>query len=142
MLPSPSRNPARYAFCVDEKFICDFPRYYPIHKYYEQILFNVFLIFITHPRLIRCDKDFIDMSRFVHLRISAKSRRVNVCTRDSDRSNVDTISTSGRSEPSSRALLIGEQPNAWELLHPRAKASRHRGAEHCRRYGRSDNTSL
>ena len=33
---------------------------------------------------------------------------------------------SRRSEPSSRAFLIGEQPNAWELLHPRAKASRHR----------------
>jgi hypothetical protein len=40
---------------------------------------------------------------------------------------------SRRSEPSSRATLIGEQPNAWELLHPRAVASRHRGAEHCRR---------
>ena len=49
---------------------------------------------------------------------------------------------SRRSEPSSRAVLIGEQPNAWELLHPRATASRHRGAEHCRRCGRSDNTSL
>src|ERR1019366_9550286 len=47
---------------------------------------------------------------------------------------------SRRSEPSSRAVLIGEQPNAWELLHPRATASRHRGAEHCRRCGRSDNT--
>ena len=49
---------------------------------------------------------------------------------------------SRRSEPSSRALLIGEQPNASELLHPGAVASRHRGAEHCRRCGRSDNTSL
>ena len=43
------------------------------------------------------------------------------------------LSNLGRSEPSSRATLIGEQPNAWELLHPRAVASRHRGAEHCRR---------
>ncbi len=33
---------------------------------------------------------------------------------------------SRRFEPSSRALLIGEQTNAWELLHPRARASRHR----------------
>ena len=31
---------------------------------------------------------------------------------------------SRRFEPSSRALLIGEQTNAWELLHPRARASR------------------
>jgi hypothetical protein len=31
-----------------------------------------------------------------------------------------------RSEPSSRTFLIGEQPNAWDLLQPRAKVSRHR----------------
>ncbi len=49
---------------------------------------------------------------------------------------------SRRSEPSSRTLLIGEQPNPWELLHPQDRASRHRGAEHCRRYGRSGSTSL
>ena len=35
--------------------------------------------------------------------------------------------------PSSRGTLIGEQPNAWELLHPRAVPSRHRGAERSRR---------
>jgi len=44
--------------------------------------------------------------------------------------------------PSSRALLSGEQPHAWELLHPRARASRHRGAERGRRCGRSGLTSL
>ena len=48
----------------------------------------------------------------------------------------------GRFEPSSRTFLMGEQPNAWELLHPRAKVSRHRGAELHRRYGRLDATSL
>ena len=37
---------------------------------------------------------------------------------------------------------MGEQPNAWELFHPRAKASRHRGAELRRRCGRSGATSL
>src|SRR3989338_3933782 len=31
-----------------------------------------------------------------------------------------------RSEPSSRNTLIGEQPNPWELLHPRDVLSRHR----------------
>src|SRR3989338_6369624 len=31
-----------------------------------------------------------------------------------------------RSKPSSRNFLIGEQPNAWDLLQPRAKLSRHR----------------
>lgn len=47
-----------------------------------------------------------------------------------------------RFEPSSRTFLIGEQPNAWDLLQPRAKVSRHRGAEHRRRYGRLGGTSL
>ena len=49
---------------------------------------------------------------------------------------------SRRSEPSSRAFLIGEQPNPWELLHPQDKTSRHRGAELRRRCGRSGGTSL
>ena len=31
-----------------------------------------------------------------------------------------------RSEPSSRNILIGEQPNPWELLHPQDMLSRHR----------------
>ena len=44
--------------------------------------------------------------------------------------------------PSSRTSLNGEQPYAWDLLQPRAEMSRHRGAEHCRRFGRLGNTSL
>ena len=51
-------------------------------------------------------------------------------------------SESKRSEPSSRITLIGEQPNPWELLHPRDVMSRHRGAELRRRYGRLGGTSL
>ena len=31
-----------------------------------------------------------------------------------------------RSEPSSRTLLTGEQPDPWELLHPQDRMSRHR----------------
>ena len=42
---------------------------------------------------------------------------------------------SRRSEPSSRATLIGEQPNPWDLLQPQDVMSRHRGAKRCRRYG-------
>ena len=49
---------------------------------------------------------------------------------------------SRRSEPSSRAALIGEQPNPWELLHPQDATSRHRGAEPRRRCGRLGVTSL
>ena len=41
---------------------------------------------------------------------------------------------SRRSKPSSRATLIGEQPNPWELLHPQDVTSRHRGAKPPRRY--------
>ena len=41
---------------------------------------------------------------------------------------------SRRSKPSSRTALIGEQPNPWDLLQPRDKVSRHRGAELRRRY--------
>ena len=44
--------------------------------------------------------------------------------------------------PSSRTFLIGEQPNAWQLLHRRAKVSRHRGAELRRRYELLGGTSL
>src|SRR3954469_20395001 len=38
-----------------------------------------------------------------------------------------------RSEPSSRATLIGEQPNPWDLLQPQDVTSRHRGAKPPRR---------
>ena len=38
-----------------------------------------------------------------------------------------------RSEPSSRATLMGEQPNPWDLLQPQDVTSRHRGAKPPRR---------
>src|SRR5574344_1269994 len=40
---------------------------------------------------------------------------------------------SRRSEPSSRATLIGEQPNPWDLLQPQDVTRRHRGAKPPRR---------
>ena len=49
-------------------------------------------------------------------------------TADKDRT------VSRRSEPSSRATLIGEQPNPWDLLQPQDVTSRHRGAKPRRRY--------
>src|SRR5574344_664737 len=39
---------------------------------------------------------------------------------------------SRRSEPSSRATLMGEQPNPWKRLHLQDVTSRHRGAKHYR----------
>ncbi len=49
---------------------------------------------------------------------------------------------SRRSEPSSRAALIGEQPNPWDRLQPQDAMGRHRGAKPPRRYGRSEAISL
>ena len=48
-------------------------------------------------------------------------------TEDRDRT------VSRRSEPSSRAILMGEQPNPWDLLQPQDVTSRHRGAKPPRR---------
>ena len=49
---------------------------------------------------------------------------------------------SRRSEPSSRSVLIGEQPNPWDLLQPQDTLSRHRGAKLPRRYERLGAISL
>src|SRR5206468_8833914 len=49
---------------------------------------------------------------------------------------------SRRSEPSSRAALMGEQPNPWDLLRPQDATSRHRGAKPCRRCGLLGRMSL
>src|SRR5262245_18474030 len=50
-------------------------------------------------------------------------------TEDRDRT------VSRRSEPSSRATLMGEQTNPWDLLQPQDVTSRHRGAKPRRRFG-------
>ena len=68
--------------------------------------------------------------RFVHpgplvLRIAL----FNFPTPTSDRDRT----VSRRSEPSSRATLMGEQPNPWDLLQPQDAMSRHRGAKPLRR---------
>src|ERR1051325_3762207 len=49
---------------------------------------------------------------------------------------------SRRSEPSSRAALMGEQPTPWDLLQPQDATSRHRGAKPPRRYGLLGEISL
>jgi hypothetical protein len=54
----------------------------------------------------------------------------NIPTPTTDRDRT----VSRRSEPSSRATLIGEQPNPWDLLQPQDVTSRHRGAKPPRRY--------
>ena len=54
-------------------------------------------------------------------------RKFLASTTDRDRT------VSRRSEPSSRATLMGEQPNPWDLLQPQDVTSRHRGAKPPRR---------
>src|SRR3989339_1662482 len=49
---------------------------------------------------------------------------------------------SRRFEPSSRAALMGEQPNPWKLLHLQDATSRHRGAKLPRRYELLEEISL
>src|SRR6185436_382161 len=49
---------------------------------------------------------------------------------------------SRRSKPSSRAALMGEQPNPWDLLQPQDATSRHRGAKPPRRCERLGEISL
>ena len=69
-------------------------------------------------------------SRCVHsgpLVLGANPFKYPTPTMDRDRT------VSRRSEPSSRATLIGEQPNPWDLLQPQDVTSPHRGAEPFRR---------
>ncbi|CAL6446059.1 unnamed protein product [Bathycoccus prasinos] len=64
--------------------------------------------------------------------------RDNRYTRDPFKFLAPTVdrdrTVSRRSEPSSRATLMGEQPNPWDLLQPQDVTSRHRGAKPPRRY--------
>ena len=69
--------------------------------------------------------------RFVHpgpLVLWAGLLRIPTSAEDRDQT------VSRRSEPSSRAALMGEQPNPWDLLQPQDVTSRHRGAKPPRRY--------
>src|SRR4249919_1965374 len=59
-------------------------------------------------------------------------------TRAADRDRT----VSRRSKPSSRAALMGEQPNPWDLLRPQDATSRHRGAKPFRRCGLLGRISL
>ena len=58
----------------------------------------------------------------------SEPRKFHTPTIDRDRT------VSRRSEPSSRATLMGEQPNPWDLLQPQDVTNRHRGAKPYRRY--------
>ena len=59
--------------------------------------------------------------------LESDPRKFLTPTADRDRT------VSRRSEPSSRATLMGEQPTPWDLLQPQDVTSRHRGANPPRR---------
>ena len=68
--------------------------------------------------------------RFVQLGpLVLKSEPLNFPAPTADRDRT----VSRRSEPSSRATLMGEQPNPWDLLQLQDVTSRHRGAKPLRR---------
>ena len=81
---------------------------------------------LVHQRFVRFGPLVLEAAPFKHPTLVA----------DRDRT------VSRRSEPSSRAALIGEQPNPWDLLQPQDAMSRHRGAKHRRRYGLLGGISL
>ena len=69
-------------------------------------------------------------NRYVHsgpLVLGAAPLKYPTPTMDRDQT------VSRRFEPSSRATLMGEQPNPWDLLQPQDVTSRHRGAKPLRR---------
>ena len=77
--------------------------------------------------------------RFVQLGpLVLKSGPLKLPTPATDRDRT----VSRRSEPSSRAILIGEQPNPWDRIQPQDVTSRHRGAKPPRRCGRLGEISL
>lgn len=73
---------------------------------------------LMHQRLVQIGPLVLDLD----------PRKFLTPTVDRDRT------VSRRSEPSSRATLMGEQPNPWDLLQPQDVTSRHRGAKPPRRY--------
>ena len=91
----------------------------------------------SYPAVLLAEQP--DHQRFVHsgpLVLRADSFRSPAPTADRDRT------VSRRSEPSSRATLIGEQPNPWDRLQPQDVTSRHRGAKPPRRCGLLGEISL
>ena len=93
---------------------------------------DAFSTYPTQTRLLGCapggTTDTPEVCPTRSSRTSVGSPQISTPTTDRDRT------VSRRSEPSSRATLMGEQPNPWDLLQPQDVTSRHRGAKPLRRY--------
>ena len=84
---------------------------------------------LSYPAMLLAEQ--LVHQRYVHrgpLVLTTGPLKSPTPTTDRDRT------VSRRSEPSSRATLMGEQPNPWDLLQPQDVTSRHRGAKPPRRY--------
>src|SRR3989475_12419463 len=83
----------------------------------------------SYPAVLRAEQlAHQGSSHLGPLVLEMTSRNLPTPTTDRDRT------VSRRSEPSSRAAFMGEQPNPWDVLPPQDATSRHRGAKPCRRY--------
>ena len=84
---------------------------------------------LSYPAMLLAEQP-VDQGSVQHgpLVLVSDLRKYPAPTIDRDRT------VSRRSEPSSRATLMGEQPNPWDLLQPQDVTSRHRGAKPFRRY--------
>ena len=92
---------------------------------------------LSYPAVLLAEQ--LVHQRFVHsgpLVLGTAPFKYLTPTTDRDRT------VSRRSEPSSRASLMGEQPNPWDLLQPQDETSRHRGAKPPRRCGLLGEISL
>src|SRR4051812_7451953 len=92
---------------------------------------------LSYPAMLLAEQ--LVHQRYVHpgpLVLGTDPRKSPTRAADRDRT------VSRRSKPSSRAALIGEQPNPWDLLQPQDATSRHRGAKPSRRYGLLGKISL
>ncbi len=115
--------------------------------YYEKSHLGVCLALRCFQRLSRPDvatQRMLLAEQLVHQRsvhpgplvLRTTPLKFLTCAVDRDRTG------SRRSEPSSRAALIRELRNPWDLVQPQDATSRHRGAKPCRRCERSGKISL
>ena len=101
------------------------------------MLSAVILSVLSFPAMLLAEQPV--HQRYVHLGplvLKTALLKFPAPTADRDRT------VSRRSEPSSRATLIGEQPNPWDRLQPQDVTSRHRGAKPPRRCGLLEEISL
>ena len=101
------------------------------------MLSAVIISVLSYPAMLLAEQPV--HQRYVHLGplvLKTALLKFPAPTADRDRT------VSRRSEPSSRATLIGEQPNPWDRLQPQDVTSRHRGAKPPRRCGLLEEISL